>query len=178
MDGGASLYLAYAAAAVAAASAVMSAQASSADSKAQAEQARLNAEAVRQQNAMREDFVRQQSGAALGEQRASAAQSGFDPSSGALLKLPSPEAASALTPTEARQVIQAQSADFGAYRARLASGVPAAAPEAGRSAAGAVRAEVKDSKAAATGAPDKLTLSKGGAAPAASGADAVAKARE
>lgn len=87
MDGGASLYLAYAAAAVAAASAVMSAQASSADSKAQAEQARLNAEAVRQQNAMREDFVRQQSGAALGEQRASAAQSGFDPSSGALLKL-------------------------------------------------------------------------------------------
>lgn len=97
---------------------------------------------------------------------------------GALLKLPSPEAASALTPTEARQVIQAQSADFGAYRARLASGVPAAAPEAGRSAAGAVRAEVKDSKAAATGAPDKLTLSKGGAAPAASGVDAVAKARE
>lgn len=87
MDGGASIYIAYAAAAAAAASAVMSAQASSAESKAQAEQARLNAETVRQQNAMREDFVRQQSGAALGEQRASAAQSGFDPSSGALLKL-------------------------------------------------------------------------------------------
>jgi hypothetical protein len=96
MDGGASAYAIYAAAtAVAAASAIASAQAASADSKAQAEQARLNAEAVRQQNAMREDFVRQQSGAALGEQRASAAQSGFDPSSGSLLKLQSDSAKAA-----------------------------------------------------------------------------------
>ncbi|HSV71603.1 MAG TPA: FimV/HubP family polar landmark protein [Methylibium sp.] len=97
---------------------------------------------------------------------------------GALLKLPSADAASSLTPAEARQVIQAQSADFGAYRSRLASGVPAAAPEAGRAASGKVQAEVQDRKAAATTAPDKLTLSKGAVSTAASGAEALAKARE
>lgn len=95
MDGGASVYIAYAAAAASAAAAVMSAQSTSANAKAQAQQAELDAEAVRQQSAMREDFVRQQSGAALGEQRASAAQSGFDPSSGSLLKLQSESAQAA-----------------------------------------------------------------------------------
>ncbi len=43
---------------------------------------------------------------------------------GAVLSVPSPSRPSAVTTAEARQVIHAQSADFGAYRQRLAGGVP------------------------------------------------------
>jgi pilus assembly protein FimV len=80
---------------------------------------------------------------------------------GSVLSVPNSDAAAAVNPTEARQVIQAQSADFGAYRQRLAGAVPAARTDANaRQASGKVQAAVEDRKPAAP-APDKLTLSKG-----------------
>src|SRR6185295_15234389 len=85
--------------------------------------------------------------------------------SGVLLSVPSADAAKAITPGEAREVIQAQSADFGAYRQRLASGVPEAKTEgSSRQAGGKVQATVEDRKQAAAPTPDKLTLSKGAVA--------------
>jgi len=82
--------------------------------------------------------------------------------SGVVLAVPSAESANATTASEARQVIQAQSADFGAYRQRLAGAVPAAKTEGStRQASGKVQAQVEDRKQAAAPTPDKLTLSKG-----------------
>ncbi|WP_165393314.1 FimV/HubP family polar landmark protein [Rivibacter subsaxonicus] len=83
--------------------------------------------------------------------------------SGAKLDVPSAEQAAGISASEAKQIIQAQSADFGAYRERLASGVKAAAPSATRQAGGQVQAEVQDRKPAAAPSGDKLTLSKGAA---------------
>ena len=85
---------------------------------------------------------------------------------GALLNLPTAEEAKAVPAGEARQVIQAESADFGAYRQKLAAGaVPSADGEGSRrAAAGKVEAEVKDRKEAAAPTPDKLTLSQGAVA--------------
>jgi len=82
--------------------------------------------------------------------------------SGVVLAVPSAESANSTSPSEARQVIQAQSADFGAYRQRLAGAVPAAKTEGStRQASGKVQAQVEDRKQAAAPTPDKLTLSKG-----------------
>ncbi|MEO7150953.1 MAG: FimV/HubP family polar landmark protein [Burkholderiaceae bacterium] len=84
---------------------------------------------------------------------------------GAVLSVPSAEAAGATPASEARQVIQAQSADFGAYRQRLAGGVPTARADAPtRQASGKVEAQVDDRRAGAATVPDRLTLSRGGAA--------------
>lgn len=86
--------------------------------------------------------------------------------SGAVLSVPGAEQAQSVTQGEARQFIQAQSADFAAYRQRLAGAVPeAGTSEPGRQASGKVEAAVEDRKAAAAPSPDKLTLSKGGVAP-------------
>lgn len=83
--------------------------------------------------------------------------------SGVVLAVPQAEELSGIAASEARQVIQAQSADFNAYRQRLASAVPAApVDQPARQASGKVQAEVQDRKQAAAPAPDKLTLSKGG----------------
>ena len=88
--------------------------------------------------------------------------------SGVVLSVPSAESAKSTTTGEARQVIQAQSADFGAYRQRLAAGVPAAKTEgSSRQASGKVEASVTDRQQATAATPDKLTLSKGAAASAA-----------
>jgi pilus assembly protein FimV len=96
--------------------------------------------------------------------------------SGVVLSVPSTEAAKALSSDEAKQVIQAQSADFNAFRQRLAGSVPAAKTEASsRQARGSVQATVEDRKQAAAPAPDKLTLSKGAASPAAKAASEEAK---
>ena len=85
--------------------------------------------------------------------------------SGVVLSVPSADEAKAVSSAEARQLIQAQAADFGAYRARLAGAVPAARDGGpARQATGTVQAEVQDRKQAAAPAPDKLTLSKGAAA--------------
>jgi len=85
---------------------------------------------------------------------------------GVVLAVPSAAAAKETTPADAKQVIQAQSADFGAYRQRLASGAPAVkTSEPARQAAGKVQAQVDDRKAAAATSPDRLTLSQGGVKP-------------
>ncbi|EHR72741.1 FimV N-terminal domain protein, partial [Burkholderiales bacterium JOSHI_001] len=81
---------------------------------------------------------------------------------GAVLSVPAAEAARGVTPSEARQVIQAQSADFSAYRQRLAGAVPTTRPaEPARQAKGKVQAEVQDRKQAAAPTPDQLKLSQG-----------------
>lgn len=81
---------------------------------------------------------------------------------GVVLSVPSAESVKSVTPADARQVIQAQSADFGAYRQRLAGAAPQAKTETPtRQAAGSVQASVDDRKAAAQASPDKLTLSQG-----------------
>jgi pilus assembly protein FimV len=92
---------------------------------------------------------------------------------GVVLAVPGSEAASALPPAEARQIVQAQSADFGAYRQRLAGAVPTARAEgSSRQASGKVQAQVDDRKAPAGATPDKLTLSRGVAASAAAASEA------
>ena len=99
---------------------------------------------------------------------------------GAVLSLPSAETAGGVPEAEAREVIQAQSADFGAYRQRLAGVVPKAATEGtSRQASGKVQASVEDRRQGAAPTPDKLTLSKGSAAArSASAAAAVSKDQE
>lgn len=83
---------------------------------------------------------------------------------GAVLKLPGAEAARAVPPVPARELIEAHSADFGAYRARLAAQVRDAAsePAASRQARGQVQARVQDRKEGAAATPDQLKLSQGG----------------
>jgi pilus assembly protein FimV len=101
--------------------------------------------------------------------------------SGVVLSVPSAESAQGISPPEARQVIQAQSADFGAYRQRLAGAVPAAKIEgSARQASGKVQASVEDGKRSAAPTPDKLTLSKGATAAgaAASAESQISKDRE
>ena len=83
---------------------------------------------------------------------------------GVVLSVPSSESAQQLSQAEAKQVIQAQSADFGAYRQRLAGAAPIAkTEEPTRQATGKVQASVDDRKQAAQLSPDKLTLSQGSA---------------
>ncbi len=101
---------------------------------------------------------------------------------GVVLSVPSADTAQAVSPSEARKTIVAQSADFGAYRQRLASATVAATPEASpRQAGGKVQASVEDRKQSATPTPDKLLLSKGTAAARAASAAAeerLSKERE
>lgn len=99
---------------------------------------------------------------------------------GAVLSVPSADQAAAIPTSEARQLIQAQSADFAAYRQRLASAVPrVGTPDAGRQAQGQVQASVEDRKQAAAPTPDRLTLSKGQvAAQGASTEDRIAQERQ
>lgn len=85
--------------------------------------------------------------------------------SGAVLKLPGAEAARAVPPVPARELIKAHSADFGAYRSRLAGQVRDAAasePAASRQARGQVQARVQDRKDGSALTPDQLKLSQGG----------------
>ena len=87
--------------------------------------------------------------------------------SGVTLSVPSADTAKQLSSEEAHQVIQAQSADFAAYRHRLATGVTTVHTDEGkRAASGKVEAKINDQKtASAPPAPDKLTLSRGSAKP-------------
>ena len=95
---------------------------------------------------------------------------------GAVVSLPSQEAASATPPPEATQIIAAQSQDFNDYRRKFAANVATAkvAP-ASRDVSGKIEATVEDKKPSAATA-DKLTLSKG-AVQGKSGEDALAQAR-
>jgi len=83
--------------------------------------------------------------------------------SGVVVNLSDAQAAAKdVSPSEARSVIQAQSADFAAFRQRLAGAAPKVrSNEPPRQTKGTVEAAVQDRKAD-TAAPDKLTLSKGG----------------
>ena len=79
--------------------------------------------------------------------------------SGVVLSVPSAETLKGVTPSEAREVIAAQSADFGAYRGKLAEGAPQATAVApARQDKGKVQAAVEDKKQASPSA-DKLKLS-------------------
>ena len=81
--------------------------------------------------------------------------------SGAVLQMPSQAQANAISKDEARQVLAAQSRDFNEFRRKLAGAAPSAdVGTSGRSASGAVQAQVQDQRPASA-APDKLTLSKG-----------------
>ncbi|TAK85098.1 MAG: hypothetical protein EPO12_03740, partial [Aquabacterium sp.] len=98
--------------------------------------------------------------------------------SGVVLNVPDADKLKSLSTGEARRVIQAQSADFNTYRQRLAGAVPATPVDgAQRQASGKVEAEVQDRKQSAAPAPDKLTLSKGGAVTGATAEDKLAKER-
>jgi len=84
---------------------------------------------------------------------------------GSVLQVPGSEALATVSNSEARQIILAQSADFSAYRQRLASAAPTLqSTESERQSKGQVQAAVEDRKPAAAPTPDKLTLSKAGAA--------------
>ncbi len=84
---------------------------------------------------------------------------------GAVLQVPASDTLASVPTDEARQVIQAQSADFSAYRQRLAGAAPTLQQEGSeRQAKGKVQAAVEDNKPAVTTAPDKLTLSKAASA--------------
>lgn len=82
---------------------------------------------------------------------------------GTVLQVPGSDALAAVPQSEARQIILAQSADFSAYRQRLASAAPTLQnTESERQSKGQVQAAVDDRKPAAAPTPDKLTLSKAG----------------
>ena len=83
---------------------------------------------------------------------------------GSVLTVPPADQAAQLSTQAAREIIIAQSSDFGAYRQRLAAGATGmtnATPA--RQAKGQVQAQVDDRKTAAAPAPDRLTLTQGGA---------------
>ena len=81
---------------------------------------------------------------------------------GVVLDLPTESEAAAISASEARQNMVAQSKDFNNFRRKLAENAPTLASKTtDRVASGKVEAKVEDKKAAAV-SPDKLTLSKGG----------------
>jgi pilus assembly protein FimV len=81
---------------------------------------------------------------------------------GVVLAVPNAETAKGVSDAQARQIIQAQSSDFGAYRQRLGGAVSTAKTEGNtRQAKGVVQAAVEDGKQNSVPAPDKLTLTKG-----------------
>ncbi len=84
--------------------------------------------------------------------------------SGAVLEVPGSAQANAITPTEARSMLTAQSRNFGDYRRRLADNAPpSAVADADRQAKGRLQANVRDRDAGST-SPDRLTLSQEAAA--------------
>jgi pilus assembly protein FimV len=92
--------------------------------------------------------------------------------SGAVLRVPGSDELASVSTGEARQMIVAQSADFSAYRQRLASAAPTLqTKENERQSKGQVQAAVEDRKPAVAATPDKLTLSKP-SAPASTAAEA------
>lgn len=81
---------------------------------------------------------------------------------GAILDLPTEAEAAAISASEAKRSIVAQSKDFNSFRRKLAENAPALASKStDRIASGKIESKVEDQKSAAA-TPDKLTLSKGG----------------
>jgi len=81
---------------------------------------------------------------------------------GAVLTLPKPGEWAGTPTAEARNIVQAHSADFGAYRSRLASALPKASiePAPPRLAGGRVQTRVQDRKSEEAPTPDQLKLSQ------------------
>jgi pilus assembly protein FimV len=79
---------------------------------------------------------------------------------GAVLAVPDAAVASAITEGEARQVIQAHSADMAAYRQRLAARADLTGQSSATRASGRVEALVQDRKQPAAPKPDQLKLSQ------------------
>lgn len=86
--------------------------------------------------------------------------------SGVVMNLGAADDAPSIEPDSAHQLIIAQSADFDAYRRRLAGAVADSAEPAApaRQASGKVQSEVQDKKQSAAATTDRLTLDKGKAA--------------
>ena len=83
---------------------------------------------------------------------------------GKILSIPDKGTLEAVSPDEARQVVLAQSSDWGAYRQKLASAAdaaPAAEEAARQQAAGKITTRVEDKAAPAAQAKDQLKVSKG-----------------
>ena len=98
---------------------------------------------------------------------------------GSVLQVPASDALTEVTPGEAKKVIQAQSADFSAYRQRLAGVAPTLKQEESeRQSKGRVQAAVEDRKPAAAATPDKLTLSKAASAVAEANASEEARKKD
>ncbi|MBL8279172.1 MAG: hypothetical protein JNL93_20930 [Pelomonas sp.] len=98
---------------------------------------------------------------------------------GSTLQVPGSETLASVSQSEARQIILAQSADFSAYRQRLASAAPTLQnTESERQSKGQVQAAVEDRKPAAAPTPDKLTLSKAGGAAASAAESKLSKEAE
>ncbi|MDQ0139143.1 FimV/HubP family polar landmark protein [Cupriavidus necator] len=95
--------------------------------------------------------------------------------SGAVLQVPTPQQAQAVTPGAARREVVARTQGFDAYRSRLASAAAARSvePDSGRQQSGNVTARVQEQAAPADGPRDELKLSK---AARGAQADAAAKA--
>lgn len=89
---------------------------------------------------------------------------------GRILTLPDQDSAAAIDPREARELVIAQSADFNAYRRRLAAATeaaPAMQEEAPRqSVTGRIEAKVEEKLPPPAASKDKLEISKSAAAPA------------
>jgi pilus assembly protein FimV len=98
---------------------------------------------------------------------------------GSALEVPAAEAAGAIPVAEARQLIEAQSADLSAYRQRLAAR-PATTPgeEPQRAASGTVQTRVQDRAQAKAAEPDQLKLSRGNVKPGATPEAALAATAE
>ncbi|SFI11020.1 pilus assembly protein FimV [Collimonas sp. OK307] len=100
--------------------------------------------------------------------------------SGQILSIPNADSAGAVSKTEARNVVVAQSKDFKSYRNTLAglveSAAPNAAAESKQSSGGKITAKVEEQATPASESKDKLKLSRGSAAAAAGAADAKAAA--
>ncbi len=80
---------------------------------------------------------------------------------GTVLSVPSTDEVKSVSPEGAREIVATQSADFGAYRQRLATGTTTAADnEPSRVAKGRVQTTVDDRKQSAAVTPDRLTLSR------------------
>jgi pilus assembly protein FimV len=81
---------------------------------------------------------------------------------GAVLTVPSTEQLGSVGAREARRLVRVQSANFNAYRQRLAGAVPeqTKADEPTRKSGGQVRTEVVDTGAAGVAKPDRLQLDK------------------
>ncbi|WP_369422225.1 FimV/HubP family polar landmark protein [Leptothrix ochracea] len=99
--------------------------------------------------------------------------------SGVLISIPDQAQVAAIDPAQARQLIHVQSADFNAYRQRLAAAVPAPVDaDVSRQATstGKVQTEVQDRHQAAAPTKDRLTIDK--KSPAAKGGVAAPLTRE